>query len=257
MTPITLAALTCTALFVGLLAFLEVGHRVGLRDEARNPGRRREGAGAVEGSVFGLLGLLLAFSFGGAAGRFQERNRLVVQEANNIGTAWLRIDLLPAPEQPAMRALFRRYLDSRLATYARLPDLEAALAELRTTTAIQGEIWTLAVAQTAADQNPNVARLLLPSLNEMFDIVTTRTRAGFVHTQPVIQAYLMIVALLGALLAGYSLSSVTRRLWYFVLYALMTAGTLYVIIDFDHPRMGLIRVDRADQVLKDLRATMN
>ena len=84
--------------------------------------------GAIESALFGLLGLLLAFSFGGATNRFNTRRALIVDEANALGTAWLRLDLAPVAEQPALRDVFRRYLDSRLAVYASFPDIEAAKA---------------------------------------------------------------------------------------------------------------------------------
>jgi len=100
-----------------------------------------------------------------------------VQEANNIGTAWLRIDLLPASSQPAMRELFRQYLDSRLETYRRIPDMVAVEAELGRTAKLQGEIWKVALA--GQKEGGQVVVLgLLPVLNEMFDIVTTRTMAA-------------------------------------------------------------------------------
>jgi hypothetical protein len=80
----------------------------------------------VEGSVFGLLGLLVAFTFSGASSRFDTRRHLIVEETNAIGTAYLRLDVLPSTVQPALRDSFRRYLDSRLAIYRKLPDAAAA-----------------------------------------------------------------------------------------------------------------------------------
>ena len=100
----------------------------------------------MDGAVFALLGLLVAFTFSGAASRFDARRHLIVEETNAIGTAYLRLDLLPASAQPALRDLFRRYLDSRLEVYRKLPDLDAAKAELARSTQLQGEIWSQAVA---------------------------------------------------------------------------------------------------------------
>ena len=86
--------------------------------------------GSVEGAVYGLLGLLIAFSFSGAASRFEARRDLIVQEANAIGTAYLRLDLLPDEARDGLREKFRRYLDTRLSAYRKMPDIEAAMAEL-------------------------------------------------------------------------------------------------------------------------------
>ena len=90
--------------------------------------------------MFALLGLLLAFSFSGAASRFEDRRHLITQETNAIGTAYLRIDLLPGDAQPKMRELFRHYLDSRLETYRNPQDRAATKASLAEDVAIQGEI---------------------------------------------------------------------------------------------------------------------
>ena len=139
------ASLTALGLFGGVLLLVETGRRIGKRRMAQD-GEARAGMGAVEGAVFGLMGLLIAFTFTGAATRFDARRQLVTEEANNIGTAWLRLDLLPTDAQPALRDSFRRYLDSRLEVYQKLPDLEAAMAALARAGALQGEIWTQAVA---------------------------------------------------------------------------------------------------------------
>jgi hypothetical protein len=95
-------------LFAGIILMLELGRRVGAHLRARIMQGGGAGVGAVEAAIFGLLGLLVAFTFQGASARFDTRREQIVQEANNIGTAWLRIDLLPASAQTAMRELFRQ-----------------------------------------------------------------------------------------------------------------------------------------------------
>src|SRR5499426_1470262 len=115
MDPILTAALFAVTLFLGILLLLEVGRRMGIRRIAKEAEGARAGVGAVEGAVFGLLGLLIAFTFSGAASRFDTRRQLIVEETNAIGTAYLRLDLLPAATQPALREHFRRYVEARLA----------------------------------------------------------------------------------------------------------------------------------------------
>ena len=172
-----------TGLIVAMLLMLEVGRRVGIRRQMLDPDGASTGLGAVEGAVFGLMGLLIAFTFSGAASRFNKRRDLIVQEANNIGTAYLRLDLLPASAQPALRECFRRYVDSRVAVYHALPDINAAKARLTESNLIQAEIWTLGVAATkTAEVNGNAATsLLLSALNDMIDITTTRWVALQTH----------------------------------------------------------------------------
>lgn len=78
---------------------VEIGRRLGMRRLRRNPESANEGIGAVEGALFGLLGLPMAFTFGGAAVRFDHRRVLITNEANAIGTALKRLDLLPEPHR--------------------------------------------------------------------------------------------------------------------------------------------------------------
>src|SRR5439155_1450024 len=100
-------------LFAAMLVALELGRRIGTRRLAALPPGTSWEIGTLDGAVFGLLGLLIAFTFSGAVSRFEARRHLVVEETNAIGTAYLRLDLLPVAAQPAMRAAFRRYLDPR------------------------------------------------------------------------------------------------------------------------------------------------
>src|SRR5262245_22092651 len=102
------------ALFLAMLALQKVGRRLGERDRGRGPTGDKVEAGQGAGTVFALLGLLVAFTFSGAGARYESRRHLIAEEANAIGTAWLRLDLLPAPAQPHLRDLFRRYVDARL-----------------------------------------------------------------------------------------------------------------------------------------------
>ena len=103
--------------------------------------------------MFALMGLLIAFTFSGGLTRFDERRAQVVEEANAIGTAYLRVDLLPAAAQPKLREAFRQYLDTRIATYRKLPDLAAAREELARSQQLQAEIWQQAVAAARSAEN--------------------------------------------------------------------------------------------------------
>ena len=102
------ALLLAAGLFAAMLAFQELGRRLGVSRAAHDPEGARAGAGVVDGAIFALLGLLIAFTFSGAASRFDHRRALIVEEANAIGTAYLRVDLLPAAAQAEMRDSFRR-----------------------------------------------------------------------------------------------------------------------------------------------------
>jgi hypothetical protein len=243
-------------LFLCTLAMLEIGNYLGRRHATEGI----EGAGsAVEGAVFALLGLLIAFTFSGAISRFDSRRELIARESNAIGTAWLRIDLLPQKDQPNVRDLFRRYLDSRLATYRMIAEGKRPDAEIGESGRIQNEIWKASVAACRSGDSITPCILLLPALNEMIDITTTRAMAARIHPPLVVFLMLGTLALIAALLAGYGMATAgkTRSLFHRLAFAAMIAATVYVIIDIEYPRVGLIRVDSADSVLNDVRRTMN
>jgi hypothetical protein len=250
-------SLFAVALFLGMLLLLEMGRRIGARRLALDPEGGRSGFGAVDGAVFGLMGLLVAFSFSGAATRFDTRRQLVVEETNAIGTAYLRLDLLPADAKRALQAKFREYLDMRIEVYEKLPDLAAAKESLAKANALQGPIWSDAVAACKANANPQATMLLLPALNQMIDITTTRTMAAQMHPPATVFIMLAIAALASSLLAGDGMADGKTRSWIHMLaFAAIMAVTVYVILDIEYPRLGLIRVDAFDQALVDLRQSM-
>jgi hypothetical protein len=244
-------------LFLGMLALMEVGRVVGSRRRARDAEGSHAGVGVVEGSVFGLLGLLMAFTFSGAADRFDDRRHLMVEEVNAIGTAWKRIDMLPPNTQPEVRDGFRRYLDARLAAYEKLPDLKAAAEGLTKAERAGEETWAKAVAVCRTESGVPARMLLLPAMNQMFDMAETRKLATRMHPPLIIYVMLAVLALAGALLAGYGMAGGQSRNWiHMVAFSLTIAAAAYVILDLEYPRLGLIRVDQFDRALVELRATM-
>lgn len=253
------APLAAVGLFVGILAVAELGRRLGQARLQRDPDDPTKGAAAAEAAVFGLLGLLIAFTFSGAASRFEDRRHLITDEANAIGTAYLRIDLLPAETQAPMRSMFRRYLDLRAEAYHAATDFAIVEQRLAAAAAIQQDIWTSAVtAVRRPDAAPHAAMLLLPALNEMIDITTTRAMATRNHPPAVVFLLLCGLSLVGALLVGYGTAMRRERSWlHTVTFGAILALTVYVIFDLEFPRMGFIRVDAADQVLVELRRSMD
>jgi hypothetical protein len=247
------AAWLSIGLFFGMVVCLELGYRIGLYSSEKNESSHA-GTGTVEAAVFALLGLLLGFTFANGISHLDQRRELIVKEANAIGTAYLRLDLLPVDVQPDIRRLFREYLDARLSVYQKLPDLQAADQELARVTQLQQEIWKRAVAVGLNDPTQHVARLLLPALNDMIDVTTSRTIALHTHLPPLIFVLSISVALLSGLLAGYDMAKAKGRSWlHLLLYAVVIAMTIYTVLDLDNPRFGLIRLHAADNALIQLR----
>jgi hypothetical protein len=246
------------AIFAGILLCLALGRRVGQRAIARHGAAGLPSIGSLEAAVFALLGLMIAFTFSGALSRFDVRRGQAVDEANAIGTAYLRIDLLPESAQPALRETFRDYVDSRIATYRALPDIAAARRELARSEELQERIWAQAVtAVRMPEARPGTNVLVMPALNQMFDITTVRVAATQMHPPLIIYAMLIGLALASALLAGYQSAGEKGYDWLHKIgFAVIVAFTVYVILDIEYPRLGWVRLDTIDQLLVNVRAGM-
>lgn len=249
-----------SALFLLIMTCLEIGWRLRIRNLPTETETSDAGLNAMDGAVFGLMGLLIAFTFSGAASRFEARRALIVQETNDIGTAYLRIDILPADTQPGLRQDFRDYVDSRLDFFAKISqeqDPDAARAVLARSTQLQNKIWQDATAATARQSSAAVTSLVLGSINSMIDITTTRLVA--METHPPVAVYLALgtLVLASSMLVGYGMAKSGRRNWsHMLIYAGSLALALYLIVDMDYPRLGVVRVDSVDHILVDLRSTM-
>jgi len=245
-------------IFIGILVCLLLGRWLGRRAIARYGAPGVPNISSLEASVFALLGLLIAFTFSGALSRFDLRRLQAVDEANAIGTAYLRIDVLPASAQPLLREAFRKYVDARIETYRALPNVNAANLELARSQDLQREIWGLTVAAARMPESrPNAELLVLPALNQMFDITTVRVMATQIHPPLIIYAMLIALALASGLLAGYQSAGEKDYDWVHKIgFAGIVAFTVYVILDIEYPRLGWIRIDAIDQVLVNVRAGM-
>jgi hypothetical protein len=196
----------------------------------------------------------LAFTFSSASERLTTRRAQIVDEANAIGTAYRRVDLLAPADQPAIRALFRDYVEVRIETFEKLLDQAALVAAVERGQRLQGEIWSRSVAACDHSPNSSTSILLLGALNEMIDITTTRAIATVTHVPQLILGLLVFLSCLGALLAGDTIAFQGRRNpLHMVLFALAIASTIYVIIDLEHPRAGLITIGAPDRAMIELR----
>lgn len=244
------------ALFAGMLLFMELGARLARRRLASDAEGARSGLAGIEGTVFALLGLLIAFTFSGALQRYDQRRAMIVEEANAIGTAWLRLDLLPAPARAELQQGLREYLAGRLAVYEAVPDASAIRTALARVGELQSVLWAQAGSECRAAGQP-ATMLLLPALNAMFDIASTRTAAAENHPPVLVFGLLLALALACALLAGIAMAPSKRKPWTHCLaFASVVSITVYAIEDLEYPRQGLVRVDHFDQVLVELLESM-
>jgi hypothetical protein len=239
-------------LIATILASIEIGYRTGLRRRARARTSNLGESKAIETSVFGLMGLLIAFIFAGAAVRFDNRRMLIAEEANAIETAYLRLDLLPPESQPSLREDFHAYLLGRLAVTRDIPDLKKVNADLKQSSILQRKVWKKAVEAAKGSNSPATEMLVLSALNQMIDITTVRTVGMISHIPFVVLVLLAVTILLSSFLTGYSISANGTRDWLSaIIFAIAVSCAIYVTLDYEYPRVGLIREDPADQVLME------
>lgn len=245
-------------LIIFLLILLELGRRVGNKHNRDDPKGAKIGVSQVEGTIFALLGLLIAFTFYGASQRFDHRREMIVNETNAIGTAWLRIDILPKEYQPQMRDLFRKYTQARLSVNTSLPDISASRYQRDIANSLQNKIWDIAVSANAKNMAPNVGIVVLPAFNNMFDISTAHNVSLVTHPPVIIYVTLILLLCCSTFFLGYSMAGGKHTNWlHGVGYVLIMVLILYVVIDFEFPRAGFIKIDKYDQPMIDLLNNMN
>lgn len=241
--------------FLVLLAAIQVGRGIGKKRRPENE-NGRAGTSSIEALVFALLGLLIAFTFSGAAQRLADRRNLIVQEVNAMGTAWLRIDLLAPADQPAMRDEFRKYVDARIDYYRHITDSARRQSIANRAADEQNLVWRMAMSAKDHAQPP-LAASFIAAVNDMLDASTTLTVAQSVHPPLAIHLFLGVLAVMCGFLVGLNLAHEgTAGVFHQIVYALVVTTALYIIIDFEYPRVGTIRIDGVDTLLFSLRHSM-
>jgi hypothetical protein len=248
------ASTIALALFALCFVAAEIGFVFGRRARPALNEEAKTMIETTEAAMLTLLGLLLAFSFSMAEVRYEQRQAVVVEEANAIGTAYLRAALAPEPERGAIEDALRRYVDVRIALYEGLWDEGEENVASRECERLRGEVWARAAA-LGRDRPESVAlSLLLTSLNETIDIGEKQLSVYRNHVPEAILAFLFVSSLLTMGALGYR-SGITSRRRYFPFTStliVMIALTIFVIMDLDRPRRGLIRVKTtAMQELRD------
>lgn len=243
-----------SAVELSILLFLGINlaYLAGLKGRAmrlkRDPAFEPGGLGPLEGALLGLLSLLLAFTFNQSATDFATHRNLIVTESNAIETAIWRADLYPDSMRTAFRRDFRDYIETRIDYYEARTDEDKIRAVRHKAEEISGRIWVRA-ASIARSGEPLSSGQMLPAINAIIDAEARREDARRGHVPDPILGLLFILCLTGSFIVGYA--NKTRRVDWVVLlsYSLMTVLTVYIILDLDRPRRGLIETSAAHQNL--------
>lgn len=225
--------------FIAVLLAHAVGDQLGRRRRAS--GLDAAQLGTVQGGLLGLFGLLLAFSFASAAGRFVDRQELILQESNAIGTAYLRADLLPPPHADALRTALKSYVTARVAFHDAGSDREAVRATITRAEQLHAAIWLAGVA--GVGETPTATVVVMQALNEVIDLHAARVDALHRHLPAAVVLLLLVTAMLVAASTGFGTGLTgVRHVWGSIAFVVVTAAVLALTLDLDFPRAGFVRV---------------
>lgn len=250
MALITLEIGIALLIVVGLFGSVGLGMYLGRRS-SRDAAESQQ-FGIIQGAILALLGLLLGFSFSGAMSRFSARQDIIVAEANAVGTAYLRADLFPDAHRSALRSLLREYTDARLELFARV-DRDESAEVLARLTQLQARLWSASVA--AVREKPEFTVALLGPVNEVIDLLAVRNAAAARHLPGLVFWSIVACAMTSLALVGFAIARSDRRLRASgIVLGVLISATLWITLDLDFPRAGLIRI--TDTPLRDLRASL-
>lgn len=236
---------------ISVHAAVEAGYRLGQRRRCSSEHEAEAPVGAIVAATLGLLAFMLAFTFSLAASRFDERRRIVLDEANAIGTTYLRAGMLSEPYRSEIRKLLRDYVEQRIRGI-REGDIEDVLKK---STEYHERIWTQAEMAIKEDRTP-IAGLFVNSLNEVIDLHASRIQAGLRSRIPlVIWIALTFVTMVAMAAMGFQMGLASRKRTLASLALVLTfSAVILLIADLDRPGEGLLEVSQ--QATIDLLESM-
>lgn len=243
-----------TILFIVMISCTILGVRVaGLRKKHLTSGRL--GKAADTNYLTGLFFFLLAFTFGMSGSRYDARRKVVVEEANIIGTAILRSDLYSPEERLNFRKDFREYVEYRIAYFQANSDVNKIMAAQKKSEEVASRLWQRTMRLSKDPSNLHATLLMTTSLNEMIDISTTRIAGEKAKVPESILWMLIALACIHSFFSGYTGAMKGSLDWLVETgFCLLVSLVILFTLDIDRPRRGFVTLDAASQTIVDLRS---
>jgi hypothetical protein len=248
------AWLLAIVIFTLILIFIWVGIAYRKYEVRKGKDELTGGLGSLENSMLTLLGLLLAFTFGMGISKYEGRRENIILESNDIGTAILRCDMYPDSIRRILKTDFRNYVEARIQYYEAGTDPDKIKNANAESSVYSSKIWNTVLALPPSTDNLLRGNQMIPALNEMIDILSTRDADRIATIPPLIFVTLLLLTLTGSFLVGYDQSSSKRSKIFVIGFAFMTSVTIYLILELDRPRSGLINLNDAQQYMVNLRS---
>ena len=239
-------------IFSLIVFFSWLGHSYKKRQLEKDANEPKQSARIVEGAAFGMLSLLMGFTFSVAITKFEAQRRILVQEATDIKTAVLRSDMYPDSISHLFRNDFKDYIEERISYYKSRSNKEF-IESIKKATIISDKIWERAVNESRKSENIARTAQMIPALNNMIDVVTARDSERVSHVPPLVLWVLLILILSGAFLLGADVTGRKRDKLPIFSYGFIMSLTLNLIIELNQPSTGLINFNAIQQKIVDLR----
>lgn len=234
-------------LLVSMAIAIEVGYRQGLKRQSQATSATKSHVDAIQSSILGILALLLGFTFSLSLERFDSRSQEVVNEANAIGTAYLRAQLLPSELKQEVSKQLKQYVDLRVQESAiSLAEPKPRQQLLDATVSAQNALWNMAIKASEVDPNPVKTGLFIQALNDVFDHFSSRNANLDRHVPEEVLVLLYVTFLMAGIIIGYSSGYAKHRpsLASYMMVMLIVV-LVYIILDLDKPRRGFVEVNQA------------
>ncbi len=194
----------------------------------------------IQGATLTLLALIIGFTFSMAVGRYEQRKNYEEEEANAIGTEYLRAGILPAPDAEKVRGLLLSYLDQRVLFYTtrderQLEQINARTAEL------QAKLWSAVLVPASAAPTP-LSALLLAGMNDVLNSQGYTQAAWWNRIPLAAWALMAAIAICSCVLVGIGSEGAKAGSRFLLVLPLVISIAFFLIADIDSPRQGVIRV---------------
>jgi hypothetical protein len=228
-----------------------IGTVIGLRISRRPDHEKEAPLGVIVGASLGLVGFILAFSFGITAQIFQSRRQLLLDEVNAIGTTYLRAGMLKEPHGSDIRKLLREYVDVRvsLAKESRYRNPEKFQEAIAYSETLQDKMWSHAVSITQADRHSPIDALFIDSLNQMIDLQTSRITTASYRLPKIIWYAIYFITIISMFMVGYQIGlSGKGNLKVGILLAFTFSTVLFLMVDLDRATEGYFRLSHKPMI---------
>jgi hypothetical protein len=239
-------------IFSLIILFIWLGYAFNKKRTTKYPEVLKQTPGAIEGSVVGIMSLLLGFTFSFVVSRYEVRRQMIVDEMVNINTAIFRCDMFPDSTRKLLRADFKEYLEARRDYFDKGGDEIRVIEELEKSKKIGRRIWERVMVDSYNPGDKLRFQQMIPALSNMLNSIIVRDESRKTGVPPLILWTLLTLVLITAFFLGGNLFGKKKFTILVFGYALILALTLNLIIELNTPRTGLITLHSTQQKMNDL-----